>query len=329
MSGRVLPAFSTDAIGSGKGMASRPKPPEVPLELWRRALEAALAFRTLAPWEWMNDSEIAAVVDAGGRPWFASVLGAAGQVYGLALYRGAAGLRVVQQLMAARGPEDWEELRFAQDGLTVWFGPKSELRKEDRERYAALGYQPVRGARLAWPSFLDHRPGFVAWPPDADDLSWMVEVIPAVRCLAEILRDHPGLFEDRGQFEFPLISLKKLFANPDGLEWRHWELGPERESAKTVQIDDPTISARLKELPVSPSASLDVDWSYHPEGVVDGGRPFYPRDLQVFEARSGACLAFELTGPADDIVERTANRLAGLMIQSGGIPLVVRVRRPA
>jgi hypothetical protein len=309
-------------------MASRPKPPEVPLDLWRRALDAALAFRALAPWEWMSDSDIAVFVDAGGRPWFASVLGAAGQVYGLVLYRGGGGLGTLKQAMNADGPADWEEVRFAQDGLTVWFGPKSELSKEERDRYAALDYQPARGARLAWPSMLDHRPGLVPWPPEADDVAWLAEALPAVIRFAELLRANPGLADDRGQFEFPLIPTKDPLPTAANLEWRLWDVAPKEPAPRAVRVNDPGIETRLRALPVSAGVNWEVDWFYLPEGVVDGGRPYYPRCFQVYETRSGLCLATELVNATDDIFGQAVSQLVRLMFQSGGIPQRVQVRRP-
>lgn len=275
----------------------------------------------------MDDSEIAVFVDAGGRPWFASVLGAAAQVYGLVLYRGEAGLRLLQRTFAASDSTDWEELRYTQDGLTIWFGPKSELRKEERDRYAALDYRPARGARLAWPSFLDHRPGCVPWVPEAGDVAWLVEVFPAMASFAELVRAHPDLSENRGQFEYPLISLKNPPSNPNTLDWRLWDAGPERHPSQTVHIDDPAIVARIRALPVGPTVSWDVDWFYLPEGVVDGGRPYYPRSFQIFETRSGVCLAMDVINATDNVVKRAVNQLIGLMLRSGGIPRRVRVRR--
>jgi hypothetical protein len=276
----------------------------------------------------MSDSEIGVLVDAGGRPWFASVLGAAGQVYGLVLYRGGGGLRTLKFAMDAHSPTSWEELRFAQDGLTVWFGPKSELRKEERDRYAALGYQPAHGARLAWPSFLDHRPGWVPWPPEADEVAWFAEALPAVMRFAEFLREHPGLFDNRSQFEFPLIPAGDPRIDPEKLDWRLWDVGPEQRPPQTIRINDPDVEARIRALSIVPAASWDVDWFYLPDGVVDGGRPYYPRSFQVFDTRSGACLAMDVINATDNIVERAVDQLVGLMLRLGGIPQRVRLRRP-
>jgi hypothetical protein len=74
--------------------------------------------------------------------------------------------------------------------------------------------------------------------------------------------------------------------------------------------------------------SWDVDWFFLPEGVADGGRPYYSRSFQIFETRSGRCLAMDVINATDDIVERAANQLAGLMLRSRNIPQLVRVQKP-
>jgi hypothetical protein len=324
----VLSGFPQARNPFKSGMASRPKPPEVPLDLWRHALDAALAFRALAPWESMSDSDVAAVVDPSGMPWFASVLGAAGQVYGRVLYRGEGGLRTLKLAMDADGPEDWEELRFAQDGLTVWFGPKSELSKEERNRYTALGYQRARGARLAWPSILDHRPGFVPWPPEADDVAWLAEALRAVMRFAELMRAYPTLGDDRRLFEYPLIPMNDPLPDPANLEWRLWDVVRKAPAMRTVRIDNTEIETQLRGLPVKAGMRWDIDWLFLPKGVVDGGRPYYPRSFQIFETRSGRCLAMDVINATDDIVEKAVNKLVGLMFQIGGIPQLVQMQKP-
>ncbi len=52
---------------------NRPSAPEVPLPAWRGLLDAARAVRAVEPWEWMDDTDVFALVDEENRPWFPSV----------------------------------------------------------------------------------------------------------------------------------------------------------------------------------------------------------------------------------------------------------------
>jgi hypothetical protein len=99
-------------------------------------------------------------------------------------------LRVLYRFIDARGPEDLEEMRYLHDGLTVWFGPKSELSQMQRDCYAALNYRPARGTRMPWPSILNHRPGYLPWAPDADEVAWLAAAIPAIMRYAELRVPH-------------------------------------------------------------------------------------------------------------------------------------------
>jgi hypothetical protein len=62
------------------------KPPSVRLNAWQDPLAAAA-------WTCLEDRDLFAPTDDGGQPWFSPAPEAAGQAFGLALYRGEAGRR--------------------------------------------------------------------------------------------------------------------------------------------------------------------------------------------------------------------------------------------
>ena len=54
------------------------------LEEWRALYQWAGEFKTLAPWQWMDDTQLFGVRDpASGEVGYCCVLGAGGSVYGL------------------------------------------------------------------------------------------------------------------------------------------------------------------------------------------------------------------------------------------------------
>src|SRR5258708_9447468 len=142
-------------------MARRqPKPPSVPLPVWQELLVAANAFRTVQPWAWLDDADIFALIDDDGRPWFPSVLGAAGLVFGLALYRGESGLRFLLET-AATLEDSPRDAAFMQDALLLEWGAKQDLAPQYLAVLAALGHRPRPRERHAWPSFRSHSPGWL------------------------------------------------------------------------------------------------------------------------------------------------------------------------
>src|SRR6266849_6811778 len=97
-------------------------------EEWRALYEAAVAFRDVAPWQWMEDSDQFAVQDPeSGQIGYCCVMGNLGEHFALAAYRGSEGLEGLWRMrMAAPG-----ELRDAalilswQDCLMASFEDRS------------------------------------------------------------------------------------------------------------------------------------------------------------------------------------------------------------
>jgi hypothetical protein len=276
----------------------------------------------------MGDAETSVVIDGGGVPWFASVLGGSGQVYGLALYRGSQGLRVLERLLTARCIEDLEGMPYQQDGLTVWFGPKSELSAMQRERYAALGYQPARGTRMAWPSILNHSPGYMPWAPEASEVAWLAVAIRAVMQYAALLMNHPEVASGRDRLEFPIIPTNESALEPGKLEWRHWSAEADRPPAAALRITTPELEAALRALPLVQGPGLELDWIYLPDTIAEGSRPYHPRAILIFDAATTICLAMELIPVGDNLFEKIGDKLIRAMLKMGTLPERVQVRRP-
>src|SRR5947209_235334 len=69
------------------------KPDTPTLEAWRQLYELAGKLKELAPWEWMDESEIFGVESPeDGEIGFVSVMGARGEHLAIGIYLGAEGL---------------------------------------------------------------------------------------------------------------------------------------------------------------------------------------------------------------------------------------------
>jgi hypothetical protein len=304
---------------------SEPQPPPVPLKLWREVLEGALALRRLEPWKWMHDCDQAVFIDDAGTPWFASILGAAKEMYGLALYRGDTGWRLVQRLLASDESTDMAELGHEQDSLTLWFGGKSDLDEHQRARWQELGYAPRRGERHAWPDIRRHRPGWFPWPPDESEARVLAVALPAIRRFCEFLRDNPDAFDGRGPVELPVVPTTDVPLTPESLEWRHWSAPA--PAPQLVRLTDEVLLARLGALPQAADFELEVDWFYAGEPVADGGRPYFPRAIVIMRGDGGYCQSMDLVPPSDVIGQRLADALVKAVLQLGARPERVAVRR--
>lgn len=298
-------------------MARSPQPPSVSLDLWRPALAAALEFRTLAPWVWMDDTAISVHVDENGAPWFACVMGNAREIFGLVLYRGEEGFRALHALHQAETEAAMEDARFLQSAIDVTFGPKSMLDSHDLARLKALGYAPPRGSRLAWPSFRSHRPGCVQWHLDEAEVRVLASALPRVARFAESLRQQANCYEERGIYEYPLLGDESK--SPDQLEWRHWVPPPE-PPVVAVRLPDDAAAEALRRLPVARKLTLEVDLFHALAPIADGDRPYYPRQVSIVRGDNGMVVGMEILPPEKNGPPAVGNVLLDVIQRLGMRP---------
>ncbi len=287
-----------------------PIPPPVPIELWRDLLLELMAYRRAEPWQWMGDAAASVHIEEGGNPWFACVLGAGRQVYGLCLYRGANGLRLFRELCNSGPDYDFSQLTHRQDAVTVWFGPKADLDAVQIQRLRDLGYTPKRGERMAWPDVRSHRPGLFPWHPEESEVRVLLAVVPAVVRLADLVRRHPYCYDEHDENALPTLPPPGSFPTLESLDWRIW-LTPEEppiEMGVAIDESDPILS-KVKVLPVAKGMEIEVDLIFMPEPVSEGGRPFYPRAILIFRSDNGICCSMNLLKPDED-----AGKVAGGML---------------
>ncbi len=279
-----------------------------------------IEFRKIEPWRWMPDTAVTAYVDSAGQPWFACVLGNAGQVFGLCLYRGAAGLRFHRKIQELGEVFDPAEHQHEHDAVTVWYGPKSDLDGEQRKIYQDLDFVPKRGDRLGWPDVRTHRPGYFPWSPEASEMRVLLDSIPRILCFAEMYRRHPNCYDEHGAWELPTVPVAGSPLTLQSLEWRTWLNPPPLEIGPAVPVDlDASIFQRAAALPQA-NETIEVDWFYMPEPVVEGGRPFYARCLAAFRENGGYCFGMELIKPEDDAAVRAAAMILQAVERLGARP---------
>ncbi len=309
----------------------QPKPPAVPLPVWRGLLAAATEFRTAAPWTWLEDQDVFALIDEEGRPWFPSVLGAAGQVFGLALYRGENGLRFLLKTAPALGTPDCDprELMFLQDALLLDWGSKRELAQEDLAVLAALDHRPPSRARQAWPSFRSHVPGWFPWFLDEAEALALTCGLRATLACAALARANPGFFrpcEADGSL-LPTVSVAAALRGPlaDGqVEWRQWQLSP---PAAPAPIRLPTGWESIRKKSLNNRGVLEFDIFLAATPTSDGGRPYFPRLGLLADGQTGYIYAMQLAPPARPWEELVTAVWAQALLSLQQRPRRIAIRR--
>ncbi|HHY34245.1 MAG TPA: hypothetical protein GX510_01195 [Firmicutes bacterium] len=129
-------------------------------EEWRVLLLAAVLYRDLRPWDWVEEEDLFGVRD----PWtgeigWCVVVGSLGQMPGLVVYRGDLGYKWYTETMK-RQKLDFESA-IEMDILTASFSDRKELTARDIQVIKDAGLS-CRG-RKQWPQFRSQHPWRAPW----------------------------------------------------------------------------------------------------------------------------------------------------------------------
>lgn len=295
--------------------------------LWKKALAGLLEFRKAEPWAWMPDTAGAFCIDESGQPWFATILGNARQIFGLCLYRGVAGLRTFYAFRGLIAEADPAERLRNQDAVSVWFGRRSELEPKWQKFYDQLGYTPRRGDRIGWPIIRSLSPGYIAGPPNGDELALLADAVPRLLRFALWCKENPGEIDQHRASEIPALPDANSAEPLGSLEWRVW-LAPAEDRPPPVSFDRSAPAFRhALSLPQADEA-LEVHWFYSPNAVVGEGRGYYPRLLMVLRADGGYCFDAVLLDPKESEGEHAVRMILHAIASLGARPIKILVKRP-
>ncbi|WP_150275670.1 DUF7309 domain-containing protein [Paenibacillus tepidiphilus] len=262
---------------------------KLPIEEARPLYAAAAAFKKLACWEWMTNSDIFGVQNPdNGEIGYCCIMGNGGEMYGMAVYPGTKGLEVLLRMLQGIMPSD--PLR-TQHCLMLSFDDRDELYPEEYQQLKALGLS-FRG-RNAWPTFRLYEPGYVPWPVlDHRQLAFFTLCLEQASEYAQAVRGNPELLllADNG-----LFPVRVPESGPDGtISWSSRLLAPAPEvppaGEPPVADFDELHGARVRKLPVQADAHWEIGQFFLPAPVQDGGRPFYPEVLLIGDEATGMIL---------------------------------------
>ncbi len=254
------------------------------LEEWRRLYEAAIRLKEIAPWEWMEETDIFGVQNPEtSELGFVSIMGQLGEHYALALYLGADGLYRFWEMEMEPERDTSPDTLLAVPELQISFEDRDQLNPEDRTVIKELGLK-FRG-RQAWPLFRSYRPGFFPWylePAEARFLAYAVEQAIDV---APRFREDPSLLEPPGEYTY---LVRVPHQEGETLVWEDQVLAvpPEEPEPVRIPMDMQALEA-AKELPRMAHV-LEVDFSVLPIRIGEkGARPRYPYLLLLVDGDVG------------------------------------------
>lgn len=295
------------------------------LEEARQLYDTAVRVKELAPWEWMDESELFGVQNPEtGELGFVSVMGMAGEHFAIGLYQGAEGLYGFWNLESGNTDADPRQvLEIPQ--LQASFEDRDIPEKQDRDVIKKLGLK-FRGAH-SWPMFRSYRPGSLPWFVTAEEARFLTCALAQTLEVAPRVKDDPTLLDSDDDDTY-LVRVPRQQA--DRLVWEDQFIRVEPPEPVFLNIImDVGILRRLKQLPRG-NFELEIDLLRMPTSVGEKGeRRFLPYLLMLVDRRSGAVVGGEIMKAENsmaDVWGQVPVKVANCLAEAGVVPEEIRVR---
>lgn len=292
------------------------------LDAWRRLYEAMNRIKEMAPWEWMEETDIFGVQSQeGDEPGFVSVMGMAGEHFAVAVYLGARGLYGFWDLQDL-GPSISPETMLEVPQLQASFENRDYLQKEDRQVINDLGLK-FRGQQ-AWPMFRSYRPGFYPWFLEAEEARLLIDALEQTLDVAPRLKGNPSLLVPPGDETY----FVRAMGRKGDWEDRAVQVPMPEPPTLAMQMDMEALD-ELNGLPLS-QYGVEVDFFMMPTPVQErkDDRPAFPYLLLVV-GEDDYVLGSEMLIPSPTLEamwEQIPMTLVQQLAQAGVLPQNVRVR---
>ncbi|MBU9673919.1 SEC-C domain-containing protein [Planococcus sp. CP5-4] len=288
---------------------------------WQRLIQEMAELRKLDPWNWLHDDQVFVLESPTSKEvLFVSVLGAAGEEFGLAVYIGEEGYESLLATMNGTVPA--EELIFSQRSLLASFSDRDELDEEDLEIVKASGMS-FRGKKQ-WPLFRSMVPGYYPWSIDEEEVRLLIDVIAQTKIVLEKVR---------GGMDIPVSrdyrSFYKLRMDQDG-QWRDEKFIVERPmdsiAGRVTKLMVPeTQVAKLKK---KKTVNLAIEYGQffidRPVQAKPGERPYFPLITAAIEVKSGLVLHQHIDGQKEK-AQMVQQGLLKFIEASGALPKTLLV----
>lgn len=221
---------------------TKSEPNNCTVDYWPATLQQAKEYHMIKPWNLMSDEQIFAIFDPESENYlFCSVIGRAGDMFGLTVYFGMEGLfSLIDILTNARTEFD---ILQRQHSLLVSFENRNDI---DAEEYNLIKkYDTTFRGEKAWPSFISFVPGYFPWTMNNEEARVMLLALKeTIAIYKEIEKglELPDLLEDEelivrtaqqgneGQFQSIVTDLDDILATDKNIELTISELELKRVS---------------------------------------------------------------------------------------------------
>ena len=270
---------------------------------WKRLYELAAKLKELAPWKWMDETEIFGVENPDTKEiGFVSTMGMMGEHLSIGVYLGAKGLYGFWDFQD-EGHEVEPFALFEIPQLQVSFENRENLEKQDRDLIKKLGLT-FRGSQN-YPLFRSIRPGFMPWFITSEEAQTLIYAIEQTLEVAPRVKEDSDILDDESDTENEVVLVRSAEKQSGKLVWRDEmrEIPPPDEKEFIIKIPQALVD-ELKAFPQAENLVLEIDLFYAPTPVGEKGkRPYIPKMLLLADGRSGMIVGFQMIQPKEDEME--------------------------
>jgi hypothetical protein len=295
------------------------------IEKWREIHRAAAELYSLAPWEYLEETDIFGVkTSVTGRTYFISIMGSAGQVFAFSAYEGSRALESFWEMQSDEQADPSKILVIPH--MMMSFDDKKEVDKIHKEILKESGI--FSESNKKWPVVHQVIPGLVPAIPEGEYLDDMAEIIPQIINVCSRSEDDIDLIlPDEDDDETYLI--REPVKTKGKTSWR--------DRYRKVVAEPETFKAMIRQEDIEPLRFLrrtqtvyQADYRMVPSSVREEGNPeYFPFVIMLVDKKSGIIAGHDMIAPFPDyhsMVESVPLIIVDLIKNLRVRPLRIEVR---
>lgn len=292
---------------------------EISAARWRALINLALEFGQMAPWQWMDDSQVVAVQDpASKEKGYVSIMGRESEFKAVAVYPGRQGWWSYLQISQEDMESDSSDLLYKQRCIVLSYESPANADADDRALLTHVGLDAAALPHV--PSFRAYKPGLVPAAPGLAEVAWLELALP--QALAAALEVSAGLHhipENGMDKQGRLLTRHQTSPEaPWESEWRTPD--PVADFSPPQATLTPELTQAARALPQGQGFWL-VEEFYLPEPAEDSdtGLAFFPRALVLFDLEGHSFRGMTLVHP-DNWPDEVGPSLVEMFMNQGERP---------
>ncbi|MBD3386282.1 hypothetical protein GF407_15335 [candidate division KSB1 bacterium] len=292
---------------------------------WRALYNAAIRLKELAPWEWMQETDIFGIKDPkSDQIGYISIMGQLGEHYALSLYLNSEGFYGFWELQNGENEIVLESfLEIPQ--LQLSFENEEELKDEDKKIIEDLGY--TFNGEHEWPMFRSYKPGYAPWFLTAKEADFFKIAIEQSIDVAIAFQHDPSLLSVDDDDDKYLVRVKQ---KKDRKEvWTNTFIKiPDSEPLRIpIDYSEKTMESIKKKK--KSNQMLELDFSLFLSPIHDGPQPYYAYMLILMDAKSAEVIGHELLTQEptrEDMLGSLPQKVLELLTKLETRPSEIRIR---